>query len=67
MFCSKLSQKDKLSLGRKKFNMDPAKVGFVHSTYEEKAGRKSFSWLLVHLQPPMSKELQHGTVGLVSS
>lgn len=64
--CSKLSQRDKiLSLGQKKFNMDPEKVGFAHSTFEEKIERKSFCWLLVHLQPPMSKELRHGTVGLV--
>lgn len=46
--------------------MDPEKVGFAHSTFEEKTERKSFCWLLVHLQPPLSKELGHGTVGLVS-
>lgn len=65
--CSKLSQRDKLlSLGRKKFNMDPEKVGFAHSSYEEKAVRKRSSWLLVHLQLPMPKELCPESVGLVS-
>lgn len=65
--CSKLSQRDKLlSLGRKKFNMDPEKVGFAHSSYEEKAVRKRSSWLLVNLQLPMPKELCPESVGLVS-
>lgn len=65
--CSKLVQRDKiLSLGRKKFNMDPAKVRFAHSACEEKAGRKNFCWLPVCLQPSMLKKLQHETVGLVS-
>lgn len=39
--CSKLSQRDKLlSVGRKKFNMDPEKVGSDHSKFEDKAVRK---------------------------
>lgn len=46
--------------------MDPEKVGFVHSTFEDEAGRKSPCWLLFQFQPLMSKELRQGTVGMGS-
>lgn len=41
--------------------MDPAKVGFAHSS-EEKAERKSMCCLLFHLQIPMLNELWHGSM-----
>lgn len=46
--------------------MDPEKVGFVHFAYEGKAEKKSLCWLVLLLQPLMSKELWQGTVGMGS-